>query len=301
MYGEQRCRQAKVEELEKFLEFDVYEEVSDEGQHKLATNWVLTDKIKDGKAVVKARLTVRGDQEEVDDIRKDSPTVRKGNVKLVLTVAAFMKWKLKSSDIKSAFLQALPLERDVFVIPPKERCIPRIIWKLKKPCYGLVDASRGFHLSLSGKLEQLGCENNNLDPAMFLLFPHNTKKLQEKKEPQGIAVSHVDDVLHCGNTIFEKKVMGPLKQAFKFGSEEEEEFRYIGMNVIQQKDGIQIDFKHYIEAVEIPEIDEFEVCDKGLLDDEGQTVFRSIVAKISTIGYRCRPDAVFETKVLSSE
>ena len=92
-----------------------------------------------------------------------------------------------------------------------------------------------------------------------------------------------------------------LQKAFLFGSEEEGEFRYIGMNLCQTREGIKVDYKHYIEAIEIPEIEEIGVTSQGLLDEEGQTLFRSIVARINTIGYQCRPDVVFETKVLSAE
>ena len=53
--------------------------MEDEGQFKLGTNWVLTEKIINGENGVKARLTVCGDQEDALGIRKDSPTVRKGN------------------------------------------------------------------------------------------------------------------------------------------------------------------------------------------------------------------------------
>ena len=35
--------------------------------------------------------------------------------------------------------------------------------------------------------------------------------------------------MSAGNKEFEKNVMGKMKQSFKFGSEEELEFRYVGM------------------------------------------------------------------------
>ena len=44
-----------------------------------------------------------------------------------------------------------------------------------------------------------------------------------------------DDILHSGDEEFEEKIMKNLKQAFKFGSEEESEFRYVGMNFDQYK------------------------------------------------------------------
>ena len=169
LHAEQRCKDAKEVELGKYDVYDVYEEVKDEGQKKVGTNWVLTEKIKEGNNIVKARLTIRGDQEEIGDIRKDSPTVRTGNVKMLLMVASMKRWQIKTSDVESAFLQSLPLQREVFVMPPKERRVPGVLWKLKRPCYGLVDASRGFHLSFAQKLEEYGCKRNHLDLALFII------------------------------------------------------------------------------------------------------------------------------------
>ena len=101
-HGEKRCREAKEKELENFDLFDVYDEVADEGQETLGTNWVLAEKVKDNETMIKARLTIRGDQEDTLDVRGDSPTVRKSNINVFLMCAARMRWKIKSSDVTAA-------------------------------------------------------------------------------------------------------------------------------------------------------------------------------------------------------
>ena len=301
-HGEQSCVEAKQVELEKFDEFDAYEEIKDEGQDRLGTNWVLVEKIKNGKNIIKARLTVRGDQEDTEGVRTDSPTVRKGNIKIHLLTSAKYGWPIKSVDVMNAFLQSVPLERDVFVLPPKERRIPGVLWRLKKPVYGLADACRGFHLSLSGEIQMLGCTKSLLDPAMHLFFPEGTTKDDEVKEPHGIMVSHVDDLLTAGKDDFEKKVMIPLKQKLKFGSEEEENFRYVGLNMKQTNDGIEVDQDHYVEALEVLDMKEANNLKVDeLLLTAGQSEFRSVVGKLSMIAYQSRPDLCFEIKVLSTK
>ena len=52
LHNEERCKVAKEQELQKFDHFQVYSEVRDEGQKKLGTNWVLTEKVRDDKVVV---------------------------------------------------------------------------------------------------------------------------------------------------------------------------------------------------------------------------------------------------------
>ena len=107
--------------------------------------------------------------------------------------------------------------------------------------YGLVDASRGFYLNLSGELINNGCEKSKMDPAYF-----GEKNDEVSKEPSGVAVTHVDDVLSGGNTDFETNVMTRIKKTFKFGSEEELEFRYVGINIAQCEEGIMTDNIHYV-------------------------------------------------------
>ena len=73
---------------------------------------------------------------------------------------------------------------------PCEKRIPGVLWKLVKPVYGLVDAPRGWHLSLNKKFVETGCETNVLDPAMYLYF----EEVEGQKEVCRIAVLHIDDV-----------------------------------------------------------------------------------------------------------
>ena len=298
LHNERRCIEAKEKELKSWDNFDVYEEILDEGQPRIATNWVLKEKIIDGVSGVKARLTVRGDQEETGDIRKDSPTVRRGNVKIFCAVAAKEGWNMKSIDGTSAFLQGTPIEREVFILPPRERRVPGMIWKLKKPVYGLKDAARGWHLALDNKLQEAGCDKCFVDPAMYLNF----EAVNEKKHIQGIVLSHVDDLLYGGNKHFDKSVMQAVRASFEFSEEESEKFRYIGMNMVQNSNGISIDQDHYIKSLELPELNvaNDSVGDE-LLDEEGQKEFRGSVAKLLYVGCQSRPDVCFEGKCLSSK
>ena len=69
----------------------------------------------------KARLVAPGFEElDRDNIRLDSPTSCKENFRLVLTIIVSHKWKIKSLDIKSAFLQGQPINREIFLKPPIE-------------------------------------------------------------------------------------------------------------------------------------------------------------------------------------
>ena len=119
---------------------------------------------------------------------RDSPTVDNGTMRIFLTVSSFNNWTVKTTDIKSAFLQGREIRRDVYIKPPRESDTEKgTIWKLKHGLYGLKDGALHFYLSVKDELLRLGCKMSELDPAMFFL--RNSSKLS------GIICCHVDDFL----------------------------------------------------------------------------------------------------------
>ena len=96
---------AKNVEYERWLEENVFDEIDDIGQERLSTTWVITDKSKEDKIRIKARLVVRGFEEQNRSARSDSPTSSKEFIRLALAIASAHTWSLHSLDVKAAFLQ----------------------------------------------------------------------------------------------------------------------------------------------------------------------------------------------------
>ena len=82
-HGEANCVKAKQTELQKLQDFDTYEEIEDQGQSRISTTWVLCMKGDN----VRARLVARG-FEDVEGFRRDSPTVVKSVMRLMLAIAS---------------------------------------------------------------------------------------------------------------------------------------------------------------------------------------------------------------------
>ena len=77
---------------------------------------------------------------------------------MFFAVVASQKWEIRSTDIKSAFLQGKVLDRDVYLKPPKEAGLSKgQLWKLKHCLYGLNDAARQFYKSVEECLLDAGC------------------------------------------------------------------------------------------------------------------------------------------------
>ena len=110
----------------------------------------------------KACLVVRGFEEEnLKDIRKDSPTCCKDNFHLVTSIIASNQWKIHSVDVKSAFLQGKGINRDVYVRPPKEAETTKL-WKLQTTVYGLYDAPRVWYLSVKEVFKKIRCNKEQI-------------------------------------------------------------------------------------------------------------------------------------------
>ena len=145
-HGKPEIQEAMQAEIKKFKDFEAIEEVEDEGQFRIPIRWVISEQKEDGKGQpYKARLCMRGDREKgKESIRSDSPTVAKESIKIALTIAANEGFEVKSGDIKSAYLQGIEIEREVFVEPPKEAGLKEKLWKLKKGAYGIIDGGETF-------------------------------------------------------------------------------------------------------------------------------------------------------------
>ena len=115
--------EAMREELEKWNKFNAYEIVEDNSSipEKIDARWMITRKEKhDGlKGEIKARLCIRG-YKESEKPRSDSPTADRLSTKIFYSICANESFAVECLDITSAFLQGSELEREIYVIPPKE-------------------------------------------------------------------------------------------------------------------------------------------------------------------------------------
>ena len=140
-----------MKEIKNLEHYDVFEKVEDKvGLNKIGARWVITEKEKhDGqKVLVKACLVARGFQEQ-EKVQSDSPTAQKDSLRLFLVMSALINIEvLKSIDISAAFLQAEDLKRNLYIEPPKDLKEDGVVWRLKKPLYGLNDAGRRFWLRI---------------------------------------------------------------------------------------------------------------------------------------------------------
>jgi hypothetical protein len=242
----------------------------------------------------RARLVARG-FEEVAQTQNDSPTIGKPAMRLFLCLMASFHWKIRSTDIKSAFLQGKELQRSVFIAPPKEADAKGSLWKLRRCIYGLSDASRQFFLSVSEEMIKLGCVQCKLEPSLFYKISSDGKLI-------GVMVCHIDDFLHGGTDVFDSQVMLPLRKRFQTSKVVDTDFSYLGYQIQQVDGGIWLDQDHYAMSVEVPHIPVTRSSEKkAALTSQELSLYRALVGSINWIVCGSRPDAYFDLIELSTK
>ncbi len=275
--------EAKQKELDKLQHFHTYDIIDDEGQEYITTLWVITMKGEE----VRARLTAKGFQ-EIHDIPKESPTMHKHTLRLILAVAATKGWKISASDVKSAFLQGNELDRVVLVKPPKEANLTNKLWRLRKCLYGLKDASKKWYEKVKNRLEKLGFKKSAYDSGFFYY-------LNEKGELEGVIGLHVDDFIHCGTEFFNREILPKVLETFQMGKSESESFMYTGFMLNQTKEGITLDQEKYVEGVKIPQMEakRLNQVNESMTKEE-LTLIRQMTGAINWCVRATRPDLAFE-------
>ena len=219
----EEVKEAQSNELKRWQEYQVYEEVDDEGQPAINLRFVITEKTVGTERTVKARLVAKGYEEDTSDIRTDSPTVSKENIRLMSTIAVANGWHVHSIDVRSAFLQGFEIEREIFVVPPPEAAKSEKLWNLKKTIYGLCDASRAWYLRSSEEIMRKGAVKSKFDNAVF--YQREGTKLL------GIICSHVDDFFYNGNQSFHDQVINHIRSTFSFSQECFDQMLYLGIEI----------------------------------------------------------------------
>lgn len=91
---------------------------------------------------MKTRIVPHGNHDdEKEKIRKDSSNAPLFVVRLLLSLITFLNFCIGTANIKGAFLQSGPIDRDIYVRPARDWTTVRgILWKLSKLPYEIADA-----------------------------------------------------------------------------------------------------------------------------------------------------------------
>ncbi|CAL4068308.1 unnamed protein product, partial [Meganyctiphanes norvegica] len=190
-------------------------------------------------------------------------------------------------DVKSAYLQGDPIERTVYLKPPKD-FDDDTLWLLKKTVYGLCDAARAWYSRMVKALQELGGLQCSLDMSMFYW--------RQDGHLDGMLCLHVDDILYCGSQNFNDTIITSLQKQFRVGSSAEASFTYLGVDFKSYTDGITVDQTQYISSISPSPITMARQSNKdSCLSVKEIADFRSLVGQLNWVATQTRPDVAFDT------
>jgi hypothetical protein len=234
---------AMHDELHQFTRNDVWTLVPRPAeQNIIGTKWIFKNKTDEHGTVVrnKARLVVQGytQIEGVDFDETFAPVARIESIRILLSIACQLDFKLYQMDVKSAFLNGV-LQEEVYVKQPKgfqDPHHPHHVYKLKKALYGLKQTPRAWYERLTNYLLAKVFTRGQADRTLFIKN-QGTHKL--------IAQIYVDDIIF-GATLdsLAHEFSEEMKQEFEMSMIGELNY-FLGLQVKQTTKGIFISQSKY--------------------------------------------------------
>lgn len=143
--------------------------------------------------LVKSRLVANGSRQqcENDDFERFfSSGMTPHSLRLVLGIAAAMRWTTRQADVSSAYIHA-KLDVPVYIHPPVGYPFPvpkGHVLRLTRALYGLRQSGKLWADELSGFLATLGLERSPVDPSLYFRRGKDGK-------PTVLAAVYVDDLV----------------------------------------------------------------------------------------------------------
>ena len=255
----EKFRQAKDAEVQKYLSAKAIEalpaHLRPEKSQAMRMRWILTYKEGDlGEPKAKARAVILGFQDPGYAERPTfAPTMTRTSRQMILQFAAWKGFACWKGDVSGAFLQGRPYNRDLYVTPVPELCVklgvpPESVCKVKKACYGLVEAPIEWFETVNSFLCEIGYKQMRSDPCTWIY--------NEGERVVSIISGHVDDFLFVGRSDCSLwlSLKEKIQQRFKWQEWEQDAFTQCGVSVSRLPDGsFELSQRQYLEGVaEIP-------------------------------------------------
>jgi Reverse transcriptase (RNA-dependent DNA polymerase) len=155
-------------------------------------------------------------------VSSDSPVASSAAQRLVLALLDEKQWIPNSMNFTNAFLQGKFLTRDVFVVPPIDFVGSHVVWRLKKPMYGIVSAPKSWFDRLIEVCRAFGLTTATTDEGLLIMT--------SGEQVAGVLVLHVDDAIGGGTEKFHG-VMAKIGETLAVGSHDTSNLRYKGLRV----------------------------------------------------------------------
>ena len=301
-------KSAKSVEVSNFIAAKAFEALPDhlkpDRSQVVKMRWVLTWKHKeDGTKRAKARAVLLGFQDPRYAERATmAPTTTRLTRQIQLQIAASEKFKVWKGDATGAFLQGRPYPDELYCVPCKEilesmGLPPESMTRVKRACYGLVDAPLEWYRTVSNYFDSLGMTRTWSDPCCWVFAPEGTVR--------GIISAHVDDFVFSGseNDSQWNDILKKIRTEFRWSDWETGSFVQCGVYIEQHADyTISLSQEKYVDELKYINIRASRKRDKhAATDDYEKSQLRSLLGGISWHAQQVAPHFSSEVGLLLSE
>lgn len=280
----------------------------------LPTRWVFKVKESSDGTVdkLKARFVVKGflQQFMVHYHETYAPVTRATSVRLILVLAAILRWKVDQMDADTAFLNAL-LKEIVFVEPPPgSDCPSGHVWRLIKALYGLKQSPKAWSDMVSAFMLSIGFLPTEGDICVFIRINAITGCVD------AIVSAFVDDFKIAAKTSQERAAIKAQFSA-NFAMTDLGELKwYLGMRVKQTTGRTTVSQSLYTDTVlqlfhmsncapaptpmtDIPVREDCPAADSPTQKDMAQYPYRKLIGCLMYLSYCTRPDIMLAVNKLA--
>ena len=303
----EQFREAKSVEVKNFLSAQAFEALPEHlkpsREQAINMRWILTWKTReDGTQKAKARAVLLGYQDPSYEHRSTTaPVMTRQTRQLQLQLAANHDWQAHKGDISGAFLQGREYPDLLYCVPCPEICeamgLPEgSITRLKRACYGLVDAPLEWYKTVAAFMEEIGLERLWSDACAWMWRVDGV--------PKGMISGHVDDFVFTGSPsdkVWQGKLQS-IRDRFKWGDWEVDSFTQCGVQISRTTAGFELSQPKYLDGLK-------EIClsagrrkDKQAeTNDREKGALRTLLGGLSWHAQQVGPHISAEVSLLLSE
>ena len=247
---------------------------------------------KNNQKILKARLCPHGNHDdENNNVGKDSVTAQFDVIRMLCSVATILGFRIGCFDIKGAYLQSVPIQRDIYVRPPPELREKRdVLWKLTKLPYRIPEAGRQWaRVFEEWLMEKANFIRVNGVPQMFV-------NRDGKGEIHLILAKMTDELLMAGETKHIEVFNGLIAERPSISKVIlEGQIKFNGADIQQDRQGsITLSMDGYMHAISQIQLDKLRLkMSQARATPKEIAMFRAVAGELVWLGGGALPQAAY--------